>query len=253
MRLLKFTFLLLALVLPAFGQAVLKGVASTIGTTSLISTAGGAGIALVQSAGVGVAVDTATPTVTLPVAPTNGNKLIGIIVGNTTVSSWTGWTQRVASVDFTGTYIYDRTSDGTESGAIGPTMTGSSGACLFVLEVSGVTTYDVSAHNEPGAGAFLTISTGTTGTTTAAAEFAVVVAGAQSGYVTSWDNSFITTSLAATGTGVISAGVFQTAGTGLVAISVAYRILSSTGTYTSTGTLNASNSNHPQGAIATFK
>lgn len=181
-------------------------------------------------------------------APVSGRLLIMGVVADTTISDASltaaGWVQRALSVDFTGSYIYTKISNGTEN-SITVNLAGIGSCCIGVIEVNTVTTFDQKA-NTTGQGT-ATISTGVTPATTGANEFVVALAGLSFGNatipptVTSWSNGFTT---------VIS-GV--SANTVRLRIYMAFKIVTATGTQTAVATLSGAGSANNSGMIVTFK
>jgi hypothetical protein len=102
--------------------------------------------------------------------PSSGNTLIAVINTGATVSSFSGWTQRLAGG--TGNqlvYLYEKASAGTES-TITCTISSSEDAAMTVYEIEGTVTWDVGAENDvTGATSMNSGSTGTLSGTTSLA------------------------------------------------------------------------------------
>jgi hypothetical protein len=187
--------------------------------------------------------NSANPSITLNKAPTSGNYLICCIVSDTTLASFAGWNQIKAAVDNTGTYMYYKVSNGTET-TISPTLSSSDSCCLEVFEYSGLLFGLDQSASATGQGAGSAINTGTTGTVTATRELIIVLAG--SGVpavdVLSWNNGIN-----------IEDDIISTGSTVNIRLSTGSLISSTlSGTQTATATLNGIGSND-SGIIATFK
>lgn len=184
--------------------------------------------------------------ITLDSIPNAGNILIIGVVSDTTVSPLppTGYTTVASAVDFSGTYMFWKVSNGTES-TITIALSTNASCCISVLEYTGLTTLDV-ATSATGQGT-ATVGTGTTATTTAANELIVSLAGLSNGgttppTVTSWNNS------------MVSQLSGQSSGIGTpVNIDMAVKTVSATATFTATATLSVAGSADNSGIIATFK
>lgn len=184
--------------------------------------------------------------ITLDSTPVNGNILIVGVVSDTVVSPLppTGYTTVQSAVDFTGTYLFWKVSDGTES-TITIALSTNASCNIAVMEYSGITTLDKSA-SATGQGT-TTIGTGTTATTTAENELIVSLAGLSNGgttppTVTSWNNSMVSQ----------LNGLCSGVGTP-IDIDMAVKIVAATGTFTATATLSVAGSADNSGIIATFK
>lgn len=176
--------------------------------------------------------------------PTSGNLLILTVVSDATVNTPSGWTLAVSAVNYSGTYIYYKTSAGNETTiTVSPTASAATG--IDFLEYSGMATssqLDATASTTPP-GTVSSVSSGTTATTAQADEVLVAVIGISTTLqsVSPWSNSFTEEfDSPTTGAGV---NVQQATAT---------RIVAATAAYETTGTLSGSTPN-PSGAIATFK
>lgn len=184
-----------------------------------------------------------THTITLDAAPSSGNLLTLCVVGDATISQPGGWSTANSAVADTGTYIFYRVSDGTET-SVQFTLSSSTTAVGVYSEYSGTdpTPFDKTASTASNTGS--TISTGTTPTTTVADELLLAVVGISTVNSTvsasSWNNSFTEDYDAHATGGNAVGGAF------------ASRIVSATGAYTTTATLSASATN-ASAIIATFE
>lgn len=175
--------------------------------------------------------------------PTSGNVLILCVVSDTTVlpTPPTGWTTIQAAVGNSGTYMYWKTAGVSESSTVTVTISASDSCVLSIYEYSNITTLDQSAQLVSGSNV-TAVPTGTTSATTAANELIVCLCGMDDvNTVTSWSNSIVTDQAAVT-TGSVTN----------VSLTVGIKIVSATGTQTSTATVTGL-SNNPSGIIATFK
>lgn len=188
---------------------------------------------LIQSKSNGGEATTST-TVTLDATATSGNLLVALVnyqsdlaIG-TTPTGWTSWGdfQRTAGAGSNrgDQHIYFKISDGTET-AVTVAIASSGWISCAVHEHEGpweASPKDVASSGDTGAGTATSQSTGTTATTASANSVAVAIGHNWNGGVTSdaWDNGFTIqeSALYATGSSVSSA----------------YKVLSATGTVTST-------------------
>jgi hypothetical protein len=121
--------------------------------------------------------------------PTSGNTLIVLIVGESTVSSFTGWTQRYASTgDALKRYIYEKTSDGSESSFSATMASSSLDTVMGAWEVEGSVTWDVASSGYTASGN--SISSGTTATLASATSVALAAGFHWRVGDTSFSNSF---------------------------------------------------------------
>jgi hypothetical protein len=185
-------------------------------------------------------------TNTFPRTATSGNLLLLVVgVGNVSITNITaGWTQVTNATDYYSVALYYRVSAGTEASVV-YTINASDTSAAYYMEIGGnPTTWTLDQYNAAIGLGPQTCTGPTTGTTTAANELAV--AGFAWYYdnvsVDSWSNSFSEVRDVRTTSGSYSA------------LGVAIRVLSSTGTYTTTAGLNTSyDGPHCTGVIATFK
>lgn len=178
-------------------------------------------------------------TATFSSTATLGNTLVAAAFTNGNQSSLdiSGWTL-ARKTNYSGTAasvgIWYKVSDGTETSV---TSTGNTICRLHIAEFSGILVPELDQTNSNTMNTVTSINTGSI-TTTAAEELIITAASnvASSAGTRSWSDSFSVLYDDATGPRLLSG----------------YRIVSSTGTYSSTATLHTSNSN--SGAvIASFK
>lgn len=188
----------------------------------------------------------ASHNIVLDAAPTQGNLLLMVVVSDATVNTPSGWSLGATAVNYTGTYVYYKIAGSGESATITVTPTSSAHTCISALEYSGMaatTPLDKTATSLTTP--VSVISTGTTATTVQADELLIALVGISSSgtmrNISSWSNSFTQEhNVIATGSGT------------LVRIGTATRVVSATGAYTSSATLDGSTAG-PSGIIATFK
>lgn len=203
------------------------------------------GITQVQTKQYSSTSSSTTHVLTWNSTPTSGNLLVITVATDAAMTSPpSGWTTNVSVADFVGSYIISKISAGTES-SVTVTINASDSCALAGFEYSGIATgidKTASANFQGGSGF---IGCGTTATTTAANELliAFVSSNQTARSVSSWDNSF--TQLGSKGqTTGSAANVWNTS---------AYRVVSSTGAFTTNATLDANSGSHDNGMIATFK
>lgn len=220
-------------------QLSVNGGVSTSQTQTLVNPAA---IVQVQKTVIASTTNSATPSVSFGVAPTSGHLLILAVVSDTTIASTpVGWTVVSSQVSSTGTYMYSKTSDGSET-TVNLTLANSDSYCLAIMEYSGVSTLDQTAGNATQ-GAASPMTSGATATTTAANELLVGLSGISAfvtAATTTWNNSFVSQgSVAATGANV--------------KLDIAVLTVSSTGAYTASVNINPTASANNSMIIATFK
>ena len=204
------------------------------------------GIVQIQRAVYGSTTQLVSHSVTLGSTPVAGHVLILMVVADITVSGTPpGYTLVTSAVDFTGTYMYWKISDGGDAGAL-VNLSATKSCCLAMYEYSGITTVDVNDANTAQGTA--SVVCGPTSTTTATNELVVALIGLSQGNsstqptVTSWTNSFVT-DVNDPNTGI---GTIMRLVTGI-------KIVSVTGAQSTTATLSAAGSANNSSIIATFK
>lgn len=195
----------------------------------------------------GVTSNTTSLIVTPDATPISGNLLVLIVVSNNTVTTPSGWTLAKSAIDNTGSYVFYKISAGTES-SITVTQPSDFGT-IAVMEYSGLTNVLDKTASAIGQGGSGTISTGTTAATTTANELIITVAGISqtnpgSITVTGWSNSLVSQG---------NAEATNNSSSTKVRMEVAAKVVSSTGTQTSTATLSATGGANDSGIIVTFK
>lgn len=193
----------------------------------------------------------ATAPATYPVmlsSPTvNGNLVVIVVASDATVATPAGFALDKSQVNSNGHYQFSKVSSGGETGW---TVTPNSPAagCWYAAEISGLAAspLDQAASTGSGTGA-ATRSTGTTGTTTQAAELAVASWGASTvGAADTWGaqtNGFAER-ISDQGT---------TTGGSNIGLAVAAAVLSATGTVESTATADGGQAPKSTGMVVTYK
>lgn len=214
-------------------------------------------IAQVQRKSAASTSDSTSHSITFDSAPTQGNLLVVVYSsdGGGAAGPNGGWTpvtgtDGVLSADFTAVICWYKIAGASESSTISFTFASASNLAVTAYEYSGIAAsspVDKVAGNSPGSSTG-TCATGTTATTTQADELLIAGVGQTTAgggtlrTIASWNNSFTAElHIASTGSPVNTS------------ISVASRIVSATGTYSSTATFSGGNSNHPSAGIVTFK
>lgn len=129
-----------------------------------------------------VSANASTVSATLPAAPVSGNKIVFLLIVDKAAGTFTpptGFTQRQAiSAASVSLLVCEKTSDGTESGAISASWTGTvtrPKAMVMELQASGTIAYDSSASNNTES-TVTSLASGTA-TTGADASFGIVLFG----------------------------------------------------------------------------
>lgn len=211
------------------------------------------------SATTGSAASPASLTVNLGVTATAGNTLLVAVTSDATVSTPTGYTSLVSSIHNAGCYLFGKVSAGSETGVtVTPAVAASTSVAIAEIGgLSGATIanqLDQTVSNGTSTGQN-TRSTGTTGTTSQADEYAVAVwgytasvtvadftAGGDSKWI-SQSNSFVEK---------VDVGTTKTSGTN-VGVCVGVLALAATGTVESTAALLNTRSVPAESLAATFK
>lgn len=185
-----------------------------------------------------------THNIVLDSTPIQGNLMILCVVSDDAVTSTpAGWTAVNNASGFCDIFMYWKIAGASESSTISVTINSSDCCILFAYEYSGLTTLD-KTNAATGQGGSNTINTGTTATTTAANELVIALVGSASNAtgrsISSWSNSLVADFSGLTSVTVVLGGV-------------AILVVSATGTYTTTATMNISGSGNDVGIIATFK
>lgn len=204
---------------------------------------GGGTITQVQKTVIASTTNSATPSVSFGSAPTSGNLIILALVSDTTIASTpSGWSVANSQVNATGTYLYYKISNGTET-TIGVTLSNSDSYCLAILEYSGLAGALDQTTGSAAQGATSPMTSGATATTTTAKELLVGLSGISafvSAVTTTWNNSFSSQgSVAATGANV--------------KLDIAVLSVSSTGAYTASVNISPTAVATSSMIIATFK
>lgn len=152
-----------------------------------------------------------TYTATFGSLPTSGNVLVAIVNSDATVSTPAGFTVRQTVVSGTGFYVFEKISNGTELSIV-TTPTSSARGGMIIMELAGVTTFDVAPTPVQTAATGTSVSCASL--TTTAANDLVFAIGGFGGFVTvptgiTYNNSFtaLTTSISLGSSGN-SAGCF---------------------------------------------
>lgn len=175
--------------------------------------------------------------------PTDGNLLAACIVSDNTVTTPAGWTQAVDASDFSVNRIIYKVASG--EGATTTVATGSGHVAIVAFEFAGTATTTPLDQTASAAGQGQNVSTGTTASTTVAQAIALACVGISGGTPTvgsGWNNSFVQQAdNVTTGTGTLVRAV------------VATKLLSATGTVTTTLGLSGAGNGHNGGMVAVFK
>jgi len=141
--------------------------------------------------------DASSVSVTLDSTPTSGNYLIAIIAGSLDLTSVpSGFTQdyyvHTGATDWNMRAAYSKVSDGTETGALTFTTSGTDALGVTVYEVANVSGFDVGADAWSSKVDATTQTTGTTATTAVAKSiaFAVALTWRATDYTPTLTNSF---------------------------------------------------------------
>jgi len=215
-------------------------------TTPIKITAGG--ITQVQKASHGSSAASTTNSVTLSSTPVNGNLMLLIVDADATVNTPSGYTLVNSSVNTGALYVFYKVAGASESTTQTVTLTSSTSSALLYMEYNGVSVLDAHASTPTAAGSNTSAVCGPSGTTTAANELVVASIGLWEGSgqtfgpFTSWTNSFVQ-----------QADVASTVTSAREDLGVATRIVSATGTYSTTGSWTTSSNRTIDAIIATFK
>jgi hypothetical protein len=207
----------------------------------------------------GSAASPASASVNLGATATAGNTLLVAVTSDATVSTPPGYAPLASSIHNAGCYLFGKVAAGSETGVtVTPSVAASTSVAIAELGgLSGATIanrLDQAVGNGSGTGQN-TRSTGTTGTTAQADEYAVAVWGYSASVAVAdftaggggkWvgeSNGFVEK---------VDAGTTKTAGTN-VGVCVAVLALAAVGTAESTATLLNSRSVPAESLIATFK
>jgi len=180
--------------------------------------------------------DAASFSVTFNAAPTPGNLLILVASSGTTLTTPAGWVRDVNVVNDLQTSIYSKISNGTETTITISTIAGNATGQLVAIEwPSTYTTIDKIATGAGSASDHTFLNFGTTATTTAANEILIAAGGLNLASPTgstkpsvSWSNSF---------TELSHEGAINGSGPPYSQmLGVAFRVVTSTGTFTTTWT-----------------
>lgn len=187
-------------------------------------------------------------TLTFDSAPTAGNLLVFVFASYDFIREGPDAGSIVNRGDFVDVDIwYKIAKTGESSSFIFKYLPTAFPFCAHGFEYSGIMQLNPvdQSTGTTGQGGAGTLSSGTTGTTTIADELIIVAAGMrpECGGVSSWSNSF-TSEFNSTSTGAADINIRLATGS---------RIVSSTGTYSSTATCVTNSIGHDCGAIATFK
>lgn len=197
---------------------------------------------------------------TFGASPTVNNLLLCAVCSNTTANanlltsgSMVGWSLAQAAVDTTGTYLYYKLSDGSET-TVTWTPSTTATTVMAIFEYSGNVTSSpldqAAGHTDNTQTTAASWASGTTGTLAQSDELAVVVFG--------WNdaNNAGTVIVSYTGGYTEQAQVVCTGATQSTTVNVAVATLETAATtaQTSTGTFNSSHTGRrPSGIIATFE
>lgn len=164
-------------------------------------------------------------------ASATGNMLLLAVCSDATVNTPSGWTLDRSEVDQNGLYLYRKTSAGETSVTVTPTV--SAASSWVILEYSGAAGSPLNVTTSGHTAFAASVSTGTTGTSSGAANGVAVVVAAVSRFdgstatVNSYTNSFV--EVAESGT---------TTGSANVTVAVATQTPAGDGTWESTVTIN---------------
>lgn len=212
-----------------------------------------AGITLVQTKTYFSTADSTTHSLTLDSTPVENNIVIVFITSGASITTGPGggtYSSAVSGSDFVRGHCYYKVAGAGESTSIGITISVADAVCMHAYEYSGITTTSpvdqtVSAVD---VGSGTTIVSGTTGTTTQANEIAFVSAHMRTSEVpaqsvTAWTNSFV----------ILNETKSTGAGNSDMLLNVASKLLSSTGTQQSTGSITTGGLGNDVALVATFK
>lgn len=196
------------------------------------------------------ATDTASQSVTLDAAPTQGNLLVLTACAGATMPTPSGWISRSVTVDFVELEQWTKVAGASESATITVAPSSAAACCMIAEEYSGVaaSAFDVQVSASPTTTP-ATISPGTTGATAQADELGIAavgyvrVSGASSKTVTAWSNSFVQL--------VTLEGVSANTNNNVTLV-YATKVLRGTGTQTTTATFSAAQ-DHPSALLTTYK
>jgi hypothetical protein len=194
-----------------------------------------------------------TATITLPFTPSvNDLMVLSFVADSTSGGTPSGWTLAVTQnqTAYSYVYLYYKIAGASESSHITVSVPSGGPWSLGYAEFTSIAASPLdttaSAQNQGGSGS---IASGTTSGTSQANEVWVCVAGVVQAYygvpvyVSSWSGGFTSA------TGDI---FYEYGNPGDTGLNMAYKIVSSTGSASSTATLS-SNATHSTGVIATFK
>jgi hypothetical protein len=212
------------------------------------------------SANTGATASPANVTVNLGATATAGNTLLVVVNSDATVNTPSGYTPLVSSIHNAGCYLFGKVAAGSETG-VTATPTTAASTCVAIAEIGNLTgaaianRLDVTASAGSSTGS-ATWSTGTTGTTAQADEYAVAVwgytasVGVGSDFTNGGGNKWInhTNSFVEK----LDIGTSKASATN-VGICIAVKDLSATGTVESTVTELNSQGTPCETLIATFK
>jgi len=202
----------------------------------------------------------ATCTLTFGSAATAGTTLLVAVNSDATVGTPSGYTSLVSSIHNAGCYLFGKVAAGGET-SVTVTPSVSASTCVAMAEIGNLSgaaianRLDVSTSNGAASAAF-TWSTGTTGTTAQADEYAVAVwgysaaVGTGSDFTTGGGNKWINQTNGFTEK--LDVGTTKAVNTN-VGLCIAVKDLSSTGTVESTVTELNSQATPAETLIATFK
>ncbi len=137
-----------------------------------------------------ITVDGSTGQPTVWATPTSGNKLVALIMsGGGTITDPSGWTKRHdAGSSNLHRYIYDKTSDGTETG-LTVTFSASENHALVLYEIEGNVMFDVAVSAEDTS--VTSVDSGSTGTLAASSSIALALGHHWSVSDTAFNNGYV--------------------------------------------------------------
>lgn len=205
---------------------------------------------IVQAQNVTGDATTTSLSATYASTPTPGNRLFAMAVSDATLDGTgmasAGWTLAASKVADAGLYIWSKIAGASEPTTVTVVPTTAAPTNLRITEISGLDTNAIDAVvTNSGGTAATSISTGTTGATSDADEWALAVFGiarhrSGTGTVTAYSNGFVETAQVANAAG------------NKPLLATATKTLSATGTVECTATLSVAE-DHPAGLVVTYR